>query len=60
MAKKLNRFRVVRGTHTEGGKIFRKGDIVETENDLEKHNAGPGSKKFENLAPPEPAKKGKK
>ena len=46
------KFRVLRGIHAEGGKVYGKGrvhgDVVTTTNDLTKHNgdSGPGDWKF--------------
>ena len=36
--KIFGRFKVLRGCHSEGGKIYKKGDIVESATDLLKHN----------------------
>lgn len=42
LEKPVRRFRVLRGIHSEGGKVYGKGrpdgDVVETTNDLMKHN----------------------
>jgi len=46
MAKKIfGKFKVLRGVHSEGGKIYNRGDIVESMSDLLKHNH-PGSIRF--------------
>lgn len=37
-SKPFGRFRVLYGVHAEGGKVYRKGDIVESASDLLKHN----------------------
>lgn len=48
----MTRYRVLRGLHSQGGKLYgngmEAGDIVETDTDLLCHNA-PGSQKFERL-----------
>ena len=43
--KIVGRFRVLRGTHHEGGRHYGVGDIVESASDLTKHNVV-GSTKF--------------
>ena len=45
MKKTVGRFRVVQGSHHEGGKHYKKGDVVESASDLLKHNSY-GSTKF--------------
>lgn len=42
----MARFRVVAGSHNEGGVTYRKGDIVDSKSDLSKLNS-PGSLKFQ-------------
>ncbi len=37
MAKRF-RFRVLRGSHAEGGKVYKQGSIVDSKSDLRKHN----------------------
>ena len=39
------KFQVLRGVHSHGGQIYRKGDVVESDVDLTKHNT-PGSPRF--------------
>jgi len=48
VAKKVYRFKVLRGTHREGGKKYNKGDIVNSASDLRRHNS-PGAIKFQPL-----------
>ena len=43
--KVVGRFRVVQGSHHEGGKHYKKGDIVESCSNLLKHNY-PGSTSY--------------
>lgn len=44
-------FKVLIPSHSEGGKIYGKGDVVETEFDLNTMN-GPNSKKFQEVDKP--------
>ena len=41
-------FKVLRGSHSEGGKTYRKGEVVDSKSDLIKHNSS-GSIKFANV-----------
>jgi len=52
----MRKFKVVAGKHHEQGTLFHQGDIVATDNDLNKHNKGKGSIKFEEMPPNTPAK----
>lgn len=46
-AKKLHQFRVLRGCHSEGGKIYEVGDVVTTTTDLARRMNRPGmARKF--------------
>ena len=45
--KIFGKFRVIRGSHSEGGRLYRKGDIVESTTDLLKHNKTGLAKKFD-------------
>jgi len=48
----MSRFKVLAGVHSEGGRTYETGDIVDSRSDLTKHNS-PGSIKFQRL-PDEP------
>lgn len=48
------KFKVLRGSHTEGGRRYSKGDIVDSASDLSKYNS-PGATKFAKVAEAEPA-----
>ena len=41
------RFKLLAGRHNEGGKVYKQGDVIETDNDLSKLNNG--GQKFERL-----------
>lgn len=45
------KFRVMRGIHAEGGKVYRQGEVVDSKTDLSKHNS-PGATKFERVEEP--------
>ena len=44
--KIFGQFRLLRGMHQEGGKIYRAGDIIDSASDLLKHNTSWGKKKY--------------
>lgn len=51
MSKK-NLYRVVAGVHSENGKVYKKGDIVDSKSDLSQMNHPPTSIKFEKVEDP--------
>lgn len=53
----MPRFRVLAGVHSEGGRTYYKGDIVDRKSDLNRLNS-PGSLKFEHV-PDEPKRSSK-
>lgn len=46
----MARFKLMVGKHVEKGKVYRKGDIITTDDDLTRLNGGPGAMKFERLS----------
>src|SRR5262245_42846317 len=47
--RSIMKFRVLRGKHSEGGRTYSVGEVVDSASDLSKHNNPTGSQKFERI-----------
>jgi len=49
----MRTFRLLRGKHINGGKTYKKGDLIHTTADLARFNCGPGSMRYQEINPVE-------